>query len=388
MSEIQLSSIPIVTIIACVVLGINALSGAVKGFVRKISGIVSFFLAGFLVTALLPTVTSWLHTTPVYSVIREQCENIGTNLVQNAISSALGSGTAGSDAGALTDGSLSYGDGTASGNVDVSSVIDSVTASDGSGALDRGKIKAQLQAMGYDPSIIDSMSDAELQSYAQQLVGSFAGMIPPAGMIFPVGTIPPASLMSVGSSFPALLTDSAATVNAADGTSTNDGTDLLSQLTAGMDRVDQTKFIESLPLPQSIKDQMEAFNNENGYMKLGATDFGSYIINYFASLIMNILAFVVTLLVCWLIIRLILGALAVFSHLPILGAADRMLGAVLGLIQGVLIVWGLFLILSMFATTQIGAQLMLEINNSPMLSVLYNMNPFLNSAAGAIKGIM
>ena len=64
---------------------------------------------------------------------------------------------------------------------------------------------------------------------------------------------------------------------------------LLSQLTAGMDRVDQTKFIESLPLPQAIKDQMEAFNNENGYRKLGAADFASYIINYIASLIMNIL---------------------------------------------------------------------------------------------------
>ncbi len=390
MSQIQLTSVPIVTIIVCVIMGINVLSGALKGFVRKISGLVAFILAGVLVTALLPTVTSWLHTTPVYSFIREQCETIGTNLVQGAITSALGGGTAG------TGGSLVSGDGSTAGGGDVSSVIDAVTSNDGSGSLDRSKIKAQLQAMGYDPSIIDGMSDEQLESYAQQMVGSFAGMVQPAGLMSVSGSGSIALTLNERDAwadmFPALLTDSGAgTGTAYDSTAASaseNGGDLLSQLTEGMDRVDQTKFIESLPLPQSIKDQMETFNNENGYQKLGATDFGSYIINYFASLIMNILAFVVTLLVSWLIIRLILGALSVFSRLPIVGTTDRLLGILLGFIQGLFIVWGLFLVLSMFATTEAGAGLMQEINNSSILSMLYNMNPFLKSAAGAIKGIM
>ena len=339
MAQTQMTSIPIVTIIVCVVIGLCVLSGALRGFVRKISGLVAFILSIILVTALLPPITSWLHTTPVYGFIKDQCETIGGNLVKNTIADALSTS------------------GTAAGSGDVSSVINSVRSDDGSGSLDRSKIKAQLQAMGYDPSIIDSMSDAELESYAQQLAGSFAGMIGPAFGL----CICPAFAMSVNAPFLPY---------------------------AGMDRVDQTKFIESLPLPQSIKDQMETFNNENGYLKLGATDFGSYIINYIASLIMNILAYVVTFFVVWLIIRLVLGALSVFRSLPIIGTADHLLGLVLGLIQGVLIVWGLFLILSLFATSEIGAGLMREINSSPFLSALYNMNPFLNSAAGAIKGIM
>jgi len=371
MAQTQLTSIPIVMIIVCVILGLNVLSGALRGFVRKISGIAAFFLAGILVTTLLPPVTSWLHTTPVYDFIREQCETIGGNLVKNTIAGALsqtnGSGTA--------DGS---------GSADVSSVIDSVRAEDGSGSLDRGKIKAQLQAMGYDASVIDSMSDAELESYAQQLAGSFAGMI---GLPF-VLSIGPADSKGLCTPYLwAFLSDSPPALTA-DPSSAPDGGQILSQLTAGMDRVEQTKFIESLPLPQSIKDQMEAFNNENGYLKLGANDFGSYIINYIASLIMNILAYAVTLLVTWLIIRLVLGTLSVFRSLPIIGTADHLLGMLLGLIQGILIIWGLFLILSLFSTTEIGAGLMREITASPFLSFLYNMNPFLNSAAGAIKGIM
>ncbi len=368
-------------IITGVVLVLNIVSGAMRGFVRKISGLVSFILAGILVTALLPTITAWLHTTPVYSYIKEQCEAIGANLVENTISSALNGN------GALTAGT-GVDPGTAS------SVIDAVTADDGSGTLDREKIKSQLQAMGYDPSIIDSMSDADLQNYAQQMVGSYAGMIQPAGiMSIPVAGMPEwmsifeAELPVLMEIDPILLAESTGTVGAAD-TSSGNGGDLLSQLTGGMDRIEQTKFIESLPLPQSIKDQMETFNNENGYQKLGATDFGSYIINYFASLVMNILAYAVTLLISWLIIRIILGTLSVFTRLPIVGVADHMLGLLLGLVQGVLIVWALFLVLSMFATTPAGAAMMEEINRTPFLSTLYNVNPFLKSAAGAIQGIM
>lgn len=370
MIETQITSVPIVTIIVAIVLGLNVLSGAIRGFVRKISGIVAFILAGILVTSLLPVVTSWLHTTQVYSFIREQCETIGGNLVQNTISDAL---------------STAYGTDSVTGG-DVASAIDSMRSDDGSGSLDRSKIKAQLQAMGYDSSIIDSMSDAELESYAQQLTGASAGMIGPAfglsiGMAKP--SVPGCFLLPYT---PSLLTDSSPVMPSS--SENENGMNLLSQLTSGMDRVDQTKFIESLPLPQSIKDQMEAFNNENGYSKLGATDFGSYIISYIASLIMNVLAYAVTLLVVWIIIRLVLGALSVFRFLPIVGAADHLLGLVLGLIQGILIVWGLFLILSVFSTSEIGAALMREVESSPFLSVLYNMNPFLKSAAGAIKGIM
>lgn len=364
MAQTQLTSIPIVMIIVCVVLGLNLLLGALRGFVRKISGIAAFFLAGILVTTLLPPVTSWLHTTPVYPFVVEQCEKIGANLVQNSISGAL---------------NAVGGEGILQGNGDATSVIDAVRADDGSGRLDREKIKAQLQAMGYDASVIDSMSDDELEGYAQQLAGFSVGMIGPPGLLH---------IESVGAFFLTGMTIQESQTLQADTSSAQNGKNLLSELTAGMDRVEQTRFIEDLPLPQSIKDQIETFNNENGYLKLGASDFGSYIVHYIASLIMNILAYVVTLLAAWIIIRIVLGALSVFRYLPIVGTADHLLGLVLGLIQGALTVWGLFLILSLFSTTQIGTALMQEIYASKFLSFLYNTNPFLNSAAGAIKGIM
>ena len=77
----NLKGIPIVLILTCVIIGLCMLSGFLSGFVRKISGLVSFILACILVSMFLPTITSALRATPVYTVIRNQCETIGNNIV-------------------------------------------------------------------------------------------------------------------------------------------------------------------------------------------------------------------------------------------------------------------------------------------------------------------
>ena len=56
--------------------------------------------------------------------------------------------------------------------------------------------------------------------------------------------------------------------------------------------------------------------------------------------------------------------------------------------QGILIVWVLFLIISVFASTPAGKTLMDEINNTPVLETLYNTNFLMKSTANALKGIL
>ena len=63
----------------------------------------------------------------------------------------------------------------------------------------------------------------------------------------------------------------------------------------------------------------------------------------------------------------------------------RLLGLALGLVQGMLLVWALFLVLSMFAGTPAGSVLMREIYRTPFLELLYNNNLFLSGAAQAIR---
>ena len=78
-----MNGIPIVLIVTCIIIGLCTLSGFLSGFVNKISGIVSFILACVLVSLLLPTITSALRGTAVYTAVRNQCEAIGNNIVKN-----------------------------------------------------------------------------------------------------------------------------------------------------------------------------------------------------------------------------------------------------------------------------------------------------------------
>ncbi len=119
-----------------------------------------------------------------------------------------------------------------------------------------------------------------------------------------------------------------------------------------------------------------------------ADDFASYIVNYFASLILNVAAYIVTLLIVWGLIRLVIGAAGIFSRLPIIRTANRALGLGAGILQGLLIVWMLMMVLSFFAATPAGQNLMAQVYDNPFLELLYNTNPLMKGASSALKGIM
>lgn len=358
----------IVLIGTSLVLIINAAAGLIKGLVGKAAGIAAFILSVILVNAALPSVTLYLRDqTPVYTWIYSRCEEVGANLVGNAISG--GTNGQGSSVSSLLGKSGENSDSSAS------SSVDDLTQ-DG-GTVDRDKVKSYLQAAGYDPSVVDGMSDDQLKSLIQQYAGAYAGTL---GTIL---RLSPFFLTAEG-----VIPQSDSPENEPAGASSSQASSLISQLTSGMDRSEQVKFIESLPLPENLKEQMETYNNSAGYSRLKVTDFGGYIIGYIASMIMNIVAYLATVLLSWIIIRVLFAVLHVFANLPVVGTVDRIGGLLLGLVQGVFLVWILYLILSLFAGTQVGEQLMAEIYQNPLLEFLYNTNIFMNSATGAIRGIM
>ena len=374
-------SIPTVLIIVCVILGLCALIGYLKGFVRKISGIAAFFLSCFLVTALLPTINSALRDTAVYTGIQSQCRTVCDEILRNTISGKAfkltdvlpffgKSGNSGSTGPA-------EGTGSGAGNVQLPSTV---TADDGSGSIDRAKVKSLLQNYGFDPSVVDTLSDEELKNYVQQYIGATAGAVQQPLLLVDGAAMPDITAV--------LLAESAAAAPETAGGNAGSKKSFLSQFTGSMNRSEQIRFIENLKIPQPLKEQLETYNNAEGYERLGADDFGSYLVNYLANLITNAVAFIVTLVVVWILVWILFSALKVFTYLPLVGTADRLLGLVLGLIQGVLIVWLLFLILSMFGSTPAGESMLKEINQNPFLSYLYNSNLFLSSAMTAIKRIM
>ena len=164
----------IMLIIVSLVLLLCSVSGLIAGFLKKASGLLSFILAGMLVTALLPAVTGWLRNdTPLYGLIREQCAAAAGEIAKNTIAGTFSSasGEAGSGSGsdqmpALSSASPSSGNG-------------SFYNSDGS--VDRAAVKSMLNQYGYDGSAVDHLSDDQIKALIAQYTGVSAGVLGAGG---------------------------------------------------------------------------------------------------------------------------------------------------------------------------------------------------------------
>jgi uncharacterized membrane protein required for colicin V production len=143
-------------------------------------------------------------------------------------------------------------------------------------------------------------------------------------------------------------------------------------------KLDQKKYIEELGLPEILEKQLVSNNNDSSYEGMAISAFADYIAGYMANLILNLMTFVITLIVVHLILRMTILTLKNLSKLPVLHSVDQTLGMVLGLAEGLLLVWIGFLLITACSNTDIGKQLLEMIHESPVLEFLYNTNIFLS----------
>lgn len=302
-------NINILEIAVAAVILLFAAAGYRKGFVKKLAAMVSLLVSVVLVSALLPWITAFLkENTPVYTMIEEQCRTV----MEKQIGEALFSGA-----------EKSTGE---------SSQADIYRN------MGREEIKALMEANGYDGSLLDALSDEQLEQYKEQYIQQYFG---------------------------------SDTTNS--GESENSGAVLLGNLT----RIEQTELIENLPLPEFLQDILLDYNNEEGYQGLGVSTFQDYLIGFIATGILNVAAFLASVLIVHLLLWLSISALSILANLPVIRVVNRVAGLALGLLQAMLVLWLAFLILSLVSGTGIGMQLMKMVESSTWLNWLYQSNLFL-----------
>ena len=276
-------------------------NGWKKGMVKKMAGVLALVMSSFLVSIALPYITEFLKTeTPVYQYIVERCGTV------------------------LSSKNINYW----------------LTGEKDSSTIDREEIRYLLDYYGMDSSVVDYLSDEELENLANQYFQEYMNQ------------------QNAGSSGSSLT------------------------------KIEQTKLIQNLPVPDFLKELLLNYNNSEGYGKLEVTDFSGYLVNFFANIILNILAFVVTLLVVQLVLWTGITALDLFSRLPVLNFINHVGGLAVGALQGLFVVWMIFLILSLFSATEPGMMLMNMVNESVLLQPMYESNMFLKIIVQAISKIM
>lgn len=307
----------ILEIAVVILIAVFAIAGWRKGFVRKLASMLSFVISIILVAVFLPYMTEFLKTeTPVYDYIVKQCREV---MAENL-------------ADAITMGNVDVQSGTWGG----SDSLKMANAISDYSDISREQIKSLMEQYGYDSAVVDALSDEQLEAYkekyAQQYIQQYFG--------------------------------------AEEGGVQGSGT---GQLT----KIEQTELIEHLPVPEALRDLLLDYNNDEGYRSLGVTGFADYLVHFLATVILNVIAFVAAVILVQILLHLVIGALDILAHIPLIGGLNRLLGLILGLVQALFFLWLFFLILSMTSATQWGLQLMDMVQSSQTLSALYDSNLFL-----------
>lgn len=143
------------------------------------------------------------------------------------------------------------------------------------------------------------------------------------------------------------------------------------------DKAEETKVIEGLSLPESIRLALIENNNTGMYATLAAGNFSDYIASYITCMILNAISYIVLFLVALIVIRIVANLLDLVSKLPILNSINKIGGLCVGLLHGLIILWVLCIVLTVFSGTNVGQVLFEQINDSILLSVIYNNNLFM-----------
>ncbi len=133
----------------------------------------------------------------------------------------------------------------------------------------------------------------------------------------------------------------------------------------------QTSVIQSLFLPSSVKDDMEDNNTAEGYDYLMVDSFTGYISSYLSNIIVNGISYVVSFIIIYLLLHLLAFAINSVAQLPGLRIINRLGGGLVGLLKGVLVIWIVFLVLTILYNTEIGEQALQMIDRDFVLSFLY-----------------
>lgn len=110
----------------------------------------------------------------------------------------------------------------------------------------------------------------------------------------------------------------------------------------------QTEIIESMHLPDFLKESLVENNNPVIYHLLDVESLQSYIAGFLANICINIISVLLVFVVVWLAVKFVLKALNLISKLPVLNFFNRACGFLVGLLKGLCVAWLICFVLTFF----------------------------------------
>ncbi len=151
----------------------------------------------------------------------------------------------------------------------------------------------------------------------------------------------------------------------------------IQEYTSGdIDTAGEESVIDGLPLPNFIKEGMADNNSEEVYQYFNTDSLEGYLARYLATAIVNGISFVLSYIVSFIILRIVMFALGLVGELPGIRVVNRMAGLLLGMIKGVIILWLALFVITIFCGTEVGGNLLEQVEKDVFLNFLYERDIF------------
>lgn len=136
----------------------------------------------------------------------------------------------------------------------------------------------------------------------------------------------------------------------------------------------QVQAIDSLPLPQTVKDGLMKNNTAESYRRLAVEQFADYIAAYLGNLLVSAVAFLVSFILAFLLIRIILGFTDLLTALPVISQINFAGGALLGFVSAMIWIGLFFLLAELLGNTAFGQLVQEALQESTAVHWFYDHN--------------
>ncbi len=137
---------------------------------------------------------------------------------------------------------------------------------------------------------------------------------------------------------------------------------------------DDNEIIDSLNFPEAIKEMLREDNTVSKYAELGVNSIRGYMIKYISDLIFNVVTFVISFIIVFILFRVLFGFISVIAKLPVLKQINTAAGGVAGFLLGLVTVWLVFAVLTIFGSSQLSKEVFAAVNDNALLAFIYEKN--------------
>lgn len=139
------------------------------------------------------------------------------------------------------------------------------------------------------------------------------------------------------------------------------------------------ELIDYLELPESIKNTLKGSLSENlrqneTHMEEWLDVLEVYICESLTEMIINAIGFFITFIAASAGLAVLCFVLNVISRLPVLHQINTFAGVAFGALEGLMLLWIVFIVITMLASTEFGQDSMKLISENELLSFLYDSN--------------